>query len=274
MPKDRHLNLFCSYNQSDEDVLIENNLTRAFIQTLRLLEGENRDNFLKILFARKSEELKKEELKNFDYSNAEFALQNNIDKAISKNARKKYVITITGRALITEDTEQPRPQKTQSDSRPDAWIYDKNSEYCLLIECKLGEGCDEGQIESHIKYWFAGEYEEYQKNKKIIDLAWDDVLWGIDRMKEKVDSKEITLNRQEQIVLDDLFEFMGYYGFFIFKGFDFAHIPEKPDFELVSMTDINIDINIFEGLDFENIPPKPDFELIDIKEVKNGTDNE
>jgi len=228
MTKDRHLNLFYSYNLSNQ--LIENNLTRAFIQTLRLLEGKNRNEFLKILFAGKCEEL--------NYSDAQVALQDNIDEAIPKKAQKKYVITITGRALGREDDKPDQTQEQEGGSIPDAWIY-KEGEYCLLIECKIGEGYDIKQIKNHITNWFDNKIDGR------IDLAWDDVLWGIDRMKEKVDSKEITLNRQEQIVLDDLFEFMGYYGYSIFKGFDFDPIPEKPDFE-----------------------------LIDIKEVKNGTDNE
>ncbi|MEO0080807.1 MAG: hypothetical protein ABIL25_00740 [candidate division WOR-3 bacterium] len=41
--EDRHLNLFYSYNQSREAELIENNLTRAFIQALRMQGAPPRD---------------------------------------------------------------------------------------------------------------------------------------------------------------------------------------------------------------------------------------
>ena len=44
---DRHLNLFYTYNRDPE--FIENNLTRAFIVTLRALGGDTRRALLKQL---------------------------------------------------------------------------------------------------------------------------------------------------------------------------------------------------------------------------------
>jgi hypothetical protein len=218
--KDRHLNLFYSYNLSVQDELIENNLTRAFIQTLSLLSSENRNRFLKNLFGEKSE------LQNHDYSKALFVLQNYMDKEISREANKKYIVTIAEEPLdfVEKQTnEKNNDSKLEQSSIPDAWIYN-NSEYCILIECKRGKSYDNKQIESHRKNWFC-------IYTPIIKLAWGDVLWAIHRMLNSEEAKN-NLNYQERIVLEDLSEFINFYGYYIFTGFDFENIPEKPEFEL------------------------------------------
>ena len=45
---DQHLNLFYTYNRDSE--LIENNLTRAWIVTMRMLSAETRSQLLQALF--------------------------------------------------------------------------------------------------------------------------------------------------------------------------------------------------------------------------------
>ena len=67
---DPHLNLFYSYNQDNE--LIENNLTRAWIVTLRMLSAEIRNLFLQTLF-KNHLQVPDEQLPSF--RTAHFALQ-------------------------------------------------------------------------------------------------------------------------------------------------------------------------------------------------------
>ena len=114
---DRHLNLFYSYNQDNE--LIENNLTRAFVVSLQAVSPEVRNRFLKVLLQKEYIRLKLSgvvELSSF--MNAEFSLQGYMNKEVARTFAHPYIIT------IASDRYQESGEEFQNDSNsiPDAWI--------------------------------------------------------------------------------------------------------------------------------------------------------
>ncbi|MEO0010348.1 MAG: hypothetical protein ABIK51_07515 [candidate division WOR-3 bacterium] len=240
---DRHLNLFYSYNLSEDAELIEDNLTRAFIQTLRILSGENRKNFLKELFSK---------LPEYDYPNAGFALQGNIETNIPENCPNKYLVTIATNPP-EEKKKGAKDINAEGGSSPDAWIY-KEQDYCFLIECKRGGNpVIEEQIIKHAKNYFGFTDEEIEKRR--LDLTWGEVLWVIEKFISDFPGERIySTNEQERYVLENFRDFLGFYGYRIFKGFDFENIPDAPEWQLYN-------VPAFAGVDFKNIPNPPDFRL-------------
>jgi len=213
---DKHLNLFYSYNASEDAELIENNLTRAFIQTLRALSGRTRNRLLWSLDKRMEEH---------DFSHAEFALQGHIDKP-DCNCLDRYVATIATRAMDADEDSQS--ERETRESIPDAWLFDKDEHrYCLLIECKRGGNpLDQQQVLSHAKNYFgmdAGEAE-----RRTVSLTWQDVL----RAMEEALAQEPRPNEQEEHVLRSLERFLGFFDYRLFKGFSFAKLEPPPAWQL------------------------------------------
>lgn len=205
---DRHLNLFYSYNKSENAELIENNLTRAFIQTLRALSGRVRNSLLYTL---------DERLREHDFSGANFALQGHIDGP-DCDCREKYIVTIATRTMNTDVDDQTEYETYGS--IPDAWVFDNAAHsYCLLIENKRGGNpLDQQQILSHAKNYFGLDTDE--SRQRTVPLVWLDVL----RAVEEAIAQEPPPNEQERYVLDCLGEFLGFFDYRRFKGFRFDGI--------------------------------------------------
>ena len=145
---DPHLNIFQAYhggntNSPDHINRLEDNLTRAFLITLRYLPNNELIEFLKNLgFKNVPKKLK-------------FDLQNLSDKQALKRIQKskqKFVL------LISRDKVEPSQLKiaksdTVQNTRPDGWIYGdlKTSSWGILIESKVGENKQSAQqIYRHI----------------------------------------------------------------------------------------------------------------------------
>ncbi len=250
---DRHLNLFYSYNQSREAELIENNLTRAFIQTLRALSGPVRNRLLRSLFARHDASAK---LASYDYEEADTALQDRIDKSISLNCIGKHIITIATHEPEEELDSGAAEQDNDGGSVPDAWIYNKDRErcdYCLLIECKRGGNrVAEDQIRRHVKIWFGMVAADVHR----IDLTWQDVLKVVEQehLVAQVDNQH-----ERQYVLSGLIGFLNQYGYRLFKGFDFRGLGEVPGFGLASAITASSERGGL--LQFLKLGPPPNFRL-------------
>ncbi len=255
---DKHLNFFYSYNQDEE--LIENNLTRVLMVTLMGISDKTRNNMLSSL---------NDNLSQYNYNAVEFALQGNI-ATNTKDYKNKYIVTIASDKIIqnTEDylvihkdviKETLINQTPPSDSNPilnslcrgaipDAWIYDPNYyEYCFLIECKTQDDyLYFPQIIRHA-YNYYGLTDLKEINKITIRLTWDDVL-------ESIDLIGAFENEQEQFIIENFIQFLGFFGFSLFRGFDFKAIPARP----------NIDISIKESYQlfiFDRLKQPPDILL-------------
>ncbi|GAF93132.1 unnamed protein product, partial [marine sediment metagenome] len=95
---DKYLNLFFSYNQDNE--LIEDNLTRAFILSLSLLSPSSLQVILsKLLTDPYKSNSTQQNPFEIDFSNAKFALQGNIDEYIPLRAAQKILLSISTEKL-------------------------------------------------------------------------------------------------------------------------------------------------------------------------------
>lgn len=235
---DRHLNLFYCYsardkdgkNEGGKDKPIEDNLTRAFVQTVRMLSSGNRKRFLDELFA------PDDQLCGCDFSLADVALQEQVPEERNPRGRTdkdKYHVE----RIVTISTSTRVPEcegNTRKDRRPDAWIFDGNgTSYCLLVESKCrGYPIDRAQVREHGEKWFLWDKEWDNKEyvtRNWLRRTWYDVLGVIDKaIPELSDAGSRTaeialqLNDQEKIVLTHLWVFIGYYGYRLFKGFRFS----------------------------------------------------
>ena len=92
---DWHLNLFYSYNQDNK--LIENNLTRAFIITLRMLSPDTRHRLLDDLLDNPLKRLGSDEI---SFHEAQMALQNHIDQVKVRRTPHRYLLTLANDRIV------------------------------------------------------------------------------------------------------------------------------------------------------------------------------
>jgi len=234
---DRHLNIFYSYNQDNE--LIENNLTRAFIVTLSSITTETRNCLFHSL---------SDSFKFHDFSEAGFALQSsNIDPL---NFERRYIVTLSSHRGFLWEHEYKELDKNiirltletkccpvgyqQNDllqslcygSIPDAWIYDNNLRYCFLIECKKQGDCiNYPQIIRHA-------YENYKLSdveeidKVTIKITWYDIVAGF---KDIIRNK-VTVNNQESAIISNFIEYLSFFGYYHFDGIQLDGLLPVPAF--------------------------------------------
>lgn len=210
---DKHLNCFYSYNHDEE--LIENNLTRAFILTLMGISSSTRNVFLQSLHPT---------FKKYDYTYANFALQDNIDVDISK-FKNRYIVGVSsstdyeGEDKIKE--RKPIEKNTQisiTDSIPDAWIYDnRNADYCFLVECKKPPyvNIQYSQLVRHAYTYY--NWDEIELKKNLIKLTWQNIL----KEFNAIINEHKYVNEQEKFLIENYISYLSFFGHIEFKGFSF-----------------------------------------------------
>lgn len=246
---DPHLNLFYSYNRDTE--LIENNLTRAFIVTLRLLSPDARDALLQELF---NKPLLRLGGSLHSYQHAQMALQSNMDREHSQQIPFRYLITLASDRIVMAEEEGSDDQRLAHYlSIPDGWIYDQEAGYCFLIEAKVGSNpINDIQVRSHGSSWLGIDGE--QLSDYLIPLTWIDVIQAIWYLKGN--SIELSLNTQELTVLKELESFIGLYGYRIFSGFTWDSLLQPPNFIISRGLSGEVDWRQYSGL----FPP-PEFRI-------------
>lgn len=230
---DRHLNLFYTYNRDTE--LIENNLTRAFIVFLSVVSGEARHRILSTLLKRSRKPIDDlVDVEDLDFTDACFALQSNIDLYFPKSSARKLLLTISTEPLDTaSSTAVPAMESTDESenyssptSVPDAWVYDNDPAYCILIEAKVGSyPLNIGQLKAHARDWFGSSLQSLDAHNSLCSITWVDVLETL-RDALKGDSY---VNSSEEALLSHMMSFISYYGYQLFEGFDFTGLCAPPD---------------------------------------------
>ncbi len=217
--RDLHLNLFYSYNRDTE--LIENNLTRALIVTLSGISRNTKAAFFKHLFegSVKSFFAQGNEVWQI-LADAEFSLQSNIDESQVANCQRKAVLTIASDYFLINEPLEEDTQDNISEisanpylgSIPDAWIYNFEAGYCILIEVKVGNNpVSSEQVIAHFSGWFdapPSEIEEY-----LVSITWLDVVIALSKIHASVQSAELPSNDQESFLLSQLSEFLAIFGY-------------------------------------------------------------
>lgn len=265
---DKHLNIFYSY----EHKYLENNMTRAFIVTLKTLSPEKRNEFLNKLFC--SDE---NYSYNLDFKKSRFAFQGNIDLNEDEFHKIdfKILVSLTGNKFI-EDIEQYEDSKkfkkieVSKKSRPDAWIYYNEAQpsFCFLFECKpVSVLLNARQIISYGKQYY--DYRSYKDvERSLIYLTWYDI---IEVCSELLKNKK-ALNNSEIVILYDLIEYLEWNDVIYFIGFDFQSMPVLPEVDLTkyfimnfgdvpSLPVLNISKESFQ-INYEAIPSRPLFNFI------------
>lgn len=230
---DRHLNLFYTYNRDNE--LIENNLTRAFIVSLSIVSDETRHGLLSALFERsRTVTAGPVSFETLDFTDARFALQSNIDRRLPKNAGRQLLLTVSTEPLdfasSTAGSDMEPTDGSLDDSAPtsvpDAWVYSNAQGYCILIESKVGSyPLNIGQLEAHARDWFGTSLQALDSRNSLCSATWIDVL-GM--LRDFLNDNSCTA-ASEKTLLSHLMEFIGYYGYRLFDGFDFGSLDAPPD---------------------------------------------
>jgi len=230
---DRHLNLFHCYSAHDKEgeparggKPIEDNLTRAFIHTIRMLSGDHRKWFLARLFGTD------DQLQGCGFASAGVALQNQIPEERDPSKGRFGSKAVRRIVSISTSTRIPERVKTQDEPererRPDAWIFDSiGYSYCVLVESKCRDNpLDREQIRGHGK-WFEWEDEwDKKEDGRWLRKTWYDVLEvidvalpGLSDARSRPAEAIPRFNDQEEIVLTHLWVFLSYYDYRLFKGF-------------------------------------------------------
>ena len=260
---DKHLNCFYSYNHDYE--LIENNLTRAFILTLKGMSQVTKNIFLPNLHSI---------FYKYDLSHMNFALQNNIEMN-PKDFKNKIILTLSTDTFCLYEKELKSfnkefvkntltsrkcpsnfPDYLQNlcyGSIPDAWIYDgENNHYCILIECKKQD--DKLYYPQLIRHAYAnfGYHDVNEIEKNTIKLTWNNILEGL----LKIVKNNEYCNAQEEFLLENFIEYLGFFGYSVFKGFNFNKLTAHPSFDFI----INKNIKLFNFNELRR-NPKIEFEF-------------
>ena len=163
---DPHLNLFRRFALAFGTQEYENNITHAFINTLRLSDPRvARAVLLEIV----------PELKDMDvdWTDIGLGLQRPPRSPNGYKNRVALGISVSGYVLHSNsdqtqtdqysdthtDDDEPEAITPEEQGRgiPDAWIYTKNSNnLCILIEVKTRGGIEPAQMERHIRTHFFG----------------------------------------------------------------------------------------------------------------------
>lgn len=266
---DRHLNIFYSYNRDNE--LIENNMTRAFIVSMRIISRKLRSHILSKLL---KSNVKLELLSRLE--NIDFALQENIPISVDKlrEITNKYIITLTGNNII-EDLEKYSDSKLFDKVqfspyiKPDAWIFDneKDPNFCFMIECKtINDVLNAEQIIAYAKYFF-GIYNYDEMEKIIIRISWYDI---VDICSDLL-RDDFLGNEQEALVLENLIGYLSYCNVIPFTGFTFDNIPKFPEYNIAEFLEFNFDrmpempiyeFSVFIDFGLERLPKLPSYKII------------
>lgn len=264
--QDKHMNIFYSYNHD----LIENNMTRSFMVSLRTISPKLRKIILSRLFGQHFE------FKIMPtYENIDFALQENIPIKASKIRKipNKYLVALTGNNII-EDLEKYSDQKIFNKVpfspyiKPDAWIFDneKDPNFCFMIECKtINDVLNAKQIIAYAKYFFGiDNYDEMEKI--VIRISWYDI---VDICSDLL-QEDFLGNEQEAYVLENLIGYLSYCNVIPFIGFDFDNIPKVPEYNIAEFLEFNFAIvpepakyefSVFIDFGLERLPNLPSYKI-------------
>jgi hypothetical protein len=108
-----------------------------------------------------------------------------------------------------------------STSVPDAWVYSSTLAYCVLIEAKVGTyPLDVGQLEAHARDWFGSDLDSLRSGNSLCSVTWVDVLEAL----RDASNEHYPTGSTENRPLSHMEEFLDFYGYRLFEGFDFSDL--------------------------------------------------
>jgi hypothetical protein len=92
---------------------------------------------------------------------------------------------------------------------------------------------------------------------RILPLTWTDVAGAIEQVIKEADSGALPVGEQEWQVMTDLEEYLGFFGYRVFRGLDFTLLMRPPDFARLLRHVRQARIR----LDFSGLIQPPEFRL-------------
>jgi len=229
---DPHMNLFYSYNHDNE--LIENNLTRAFLVTLKHLSPPLRTRLIRrILRVSTSDRGCGNPAESLDFGAAEFALQGHVDRAAVAGARCKCLLSISS-APVFETSSIPQEAYP---SIPDGWIVAPHGEYCILIESKVGTNpLDAVQIAAHAREWL--RVDDPGEITRVV--SWEQISAAL--ADECEDPRATSDSAHERAMLRELLDFLQFYGYRPFRGLKVDGQLDAPGWQLTRRPAVRKDL--------------------------------
>lgn len=202
MPVDLHHNLFYSYRgpigtDVDRDPQLENNVTRALINSLDLGGEAVWRPFLA-------------ELGLTDVRNAEFLLQRrNLPSGLAAHKSHRVLLGISEKE--SHWSPDVSAEETKSGGVPDAWVYGDG--FAILVESKVGNAdFSAEQMERHYSLLKLTEH----KPPKVILRTWRDVHSVFCKLKSALTDTALLLAEQ-------FIQYLEYNGMSGFTGFRPEH---------------------------------------------------
>ena len=199
---DLHRNLFYSYRGpntdiADRDRQLENNVTKALINTLDLGGMGVCGPFLAWLGLT-------------DAPNVKFLLQrHNLPSTTAAAKPERVLLGISKRELDWADAGVNRT----SESVPDAWVYGDG--FAVLVESKVNDAAfSQGQIQAHLARLQSIEHAP----TKIVPKTWGQVHGFFERLLPR-----LTDAPWPKLLVEQLIEFLEYSGMTEFTGFRLDH---------------------------------------------------
>ncbi|GAF86840.1 unnamed protein product, partial [marine sediment metagenome] len=141
-------------------------------------------------------------------------------------------------------------------SRPDAWIYNSQDDFCVLIEAKTRSyPLHIGQLRAHSNDWYKVQLEELVDNQMYFSKTWIDIL-------EAFESAEMLLTNIgviENSIINHMCQFLGFFEYKIFSGFDFQRLDDHPVLTLNFIDDSNDISNYLDVSRILEMPPTYSF---------------
>jgi hypothetical protein len=200
---DLHINLFYSYrgpntDTADRDRQLENNLTKALINTLDLGGGDVWGPFLS------------EFLSLRDVSDAKFLLQRSAPPSGNVSTKRdRMLLGISKRGPDWVDAGT----NGLYESVPDAWVYGDG--FAVLMESKVNEATfSQEQMRAHLARLQSVEYGP----PKIVLKTWEDIHGFFERLLAR-----LTNAPAAKLLVEQFIEFLEYSGMSEFTDFRLDH---------------------------------------------------
>lgn len=199
---DLHRNLFYSYRGSkadiaDRDRQLENNVTKALINTLDLGGSRVCGPFLAWLGLA-------------DTPNVKYLLQRyNLPTTAAAEKRDRILLGISKKELYWADASM----NGSSESVPDAWVYGDN--FVVLVESKIDDSAfSQRQMQAHLALLKSTGSEP----PKIVPKTWSQIHCFFERLLPRLMDAS-----PAKLLVEQFVEFLEYIGMTEFTGFRLEH---------------------------------------------------
>jgi hypothetical protein len=256
---DYHFNLFYTYQTNH----LENNVTRAFVLTLRSLAPAHlRLLFNEVILKRAQGQLRKR-INFLEKPEFEFDLQ------VSKPSDDDYKLTAETGVIVGVDYSGKQALifdssfDTEGGARPDALLSDVANGITAIFEIKLSDSLYREQIQRHFQAFFL---PKTSLADVFVEITWSEIAGFLDKIREQSVGEVERFIVSEFVQYLELLELVDFFGF---QPNDFAldrdaskrklnrflvHFTGSPASSVLGLKQYNNDFQVwFTDVPYENI---------------------